>query len=296
MGGAVVTVPADFDASQRSAVLAAAAAGGLGPNVRLLHEPVAAAIAHGVGGRREAPGGGATTPTPIFRLSPPPPDELVLVVDLGGGTLDVAIVDCFEGMLEVVACAGDAALGGDDWDAALADWLSSQHPVAAALAAVGARSPTARVRLLAAAEAAKIELTTAETTAAALRVMEGGPPVKVALTRARFDEVTHHLVDRVWAPLRRVADDAGVRLASRGPGAEEEAEEASSSSPGLYAPPPRTITRAILVGGRHPRPRRGGRRRSGSRGGAVVWSRSRGSRRAGGGRVRWRSRRRGRLL
>lgn len=241
IGGAVVTVPADFDDAQRAAVRAAAEAAGLGADVRLLHEPVAAAVAHGVGCRV---GGGSGAE----EGAPPPPDELVLVVDLGGGTLDVAIVDCFEGMLEVVACAGDASLGGDDWDAAVADWAASQHPVAAALAAVGGRSPAARVRLLAAAEAAKIELTTAATTSIALRVVEGGPPVKVALTRARFDEVTHHLVARVWGPIREVADAAGVRLASRGPGGGGEAEPTPSSS-APYAPPPRTITRAILVGG-----------------------------------------------
>jgi molecular chaperone DnaK (HSP70) len=207
--------------------------------VRLLHEPVAAAIAHGVGWAA------ARDPAAPPSSAPPAPDELVLVVDLGGGTLDVAIVDCFEGMMEVVGAAGDPRLGGDDFDAALADWLASQHPVAAALAAAGGRSPAARVRLLAAAEAAKIALTDAADTAVELRVVDRGPPVRVALSRTRFDEVTAKLVDRLWPVLRAAAAEAGVVLAC-------DRREAESSTPApspADAPPPRTITRAILVGG-----------------------------------------------
>jgi molecular chaperone HscA len=235
LGGAVVTVPARFTPPQLAAVRAAAAAAGLGDDVRLLHEPVAAAIAHGVGRVVEQADGSR----------PPPSDDVALVVDLGGGTLDVAIVDCFEGMMEVVGAAGDPRLGGDDFDAALADWLASQHPVAAALAAAGGRSPAARVRLLAAAEAAKIALTDAADTAVELRVVDRGPPVRVALSRTRFDEVTAALVDRLWPVLRAAAAEAGVVLAcDRG-----EAETSAPAPSPSYAPPPRTITRAILVGG-----------------------------------------------
>jgi len=235
LGGAVVTVPARFTPPQLAAVRAAAAAAGLGDDVRLLHEPVAAAIAHGVGRVVEQADGSR----------PPPSDDVALVVDLGGGTLDVAIVDAFEGMLEVVGAAGDASLGGDDWDAALADWLATQHPVAAALAAAGGRAPGARVRLLAAAEAAKVALSAADGADAELRLVDGAPPVRVALSRARFDSLTAHLTARLWPVLERAAAEAGVALVA-GP---EGPRAAPPPSTDRFAPAPRTVTRVILVGG-----------------------------------------------
>lgn len=236
LGGAVVTVPARFAAPQLAAVRAAAAAAGLGDDVRLLHEPVAAAIAHGVGRVAAQVGGG-----------PPPPiaDDVVLVVDLGGGTLDVAIVDAFEGMLEVVSAAGDAALGGDDWDAALADWLATQHPVAAALAAAGGRAPGARVRLLAAAEAAKVALSGADGASVELRLVDGAPPVRVAITRDRFESLTAHLTARLWPVLERAAAEAGVALAAGAEGPKPPPPAAADR----FAPPPRAVTRVVLVGG-----------------------------------------------
>jgi len=230
--------------------------------------------------------------------------------------LDVAIVDAFEGMLEVIGSSGDGRLGGDDWDSALAAWLAGQHPVAAALAAVGgsAGSAGARVRLLAAAEEAKKALTGSEETSVEIRLVQGdagkgtnhggggegangseggggaraaaaakssvaaarselarvaasAPPVaKVALSRQRFEHITAHLTKRLWKPLREAAAEAGVELADDGRGddggggggggEEEKASSTSSSSSkkknnsnDRYAPSPRRITRAILVGG-----------------------------------------------
>ncbi|KAG2493563.1 hypothetical protein HYH03_008377 [Edaphochlamys debaryana] len=157
---AVITVPADYGPRQRRAVLEAAEAAGL-QRVTLLKEPIAAAMAYGFG-------------------SSEVPYEVLLVVDLGGGTLDIAVLEAFDGILEVLATSGDAALGGDDFTAAVADWLSSRQRGgspsgsssghrdgasggggSAAAESRGPASAGARAALLAAAEGAKLALSAA---------------------------------------------------------------------------------------------------------------------------------------
>jgi molecular chaperone DnaK (HSP70) len=316
VSAAVITVPARHSPAQLAATEAAAAAAGL-TAVRLIPEPVAAAVAYGIGGGAAA----AASAAAITDALPPPPDPTtdatVLVVDVGGGTTDVAVVDAFEGMLEVLAAGGDARLGGGDWDAALADWLAAQHPVAALLAGAAAAaagddsgvkaaaagvarmigraaasvkaggrggggrgsqeepSPSsassstppppsssttphilhgggsAALGLRAAAEAAKVALSSADSTDVELRLVPGGPAARVALSRARFDALTAPLVDRVVALVEATAAEAGVELAGVGrPPSPPSAPGAASTAADLkYAPPPRTITHAILVGG-----------------------------------------------
>jgi len=316
---AVITVPARYTPAQLKATEAAGRAAGL-QAVRLVPEPVAAAVAYGIGSAAAAP------PSPSSASSSAATDgggcaggdATVLVVDVGGGTTDVAVVEAFEGMLEVLGAAGDSRLGGGDFDAAVADWLAAQHPVAALLAgaaaaaagdeggvaaaAVGVARMLSRVagrvqgggglraglsgadvwasadeedeegggllppspsssahatagggaaalRLRGAAEAAKVTLSSSDQAAVELRLVPGGPVARVALSRARFDQLTAPLVARVVGLVTAAAAEAGVALEG---GGGDKASPPPPSSPGggdKYAPPPRRITHAILVGG-----------------------------------------------
>jgi hypothetical protein len=194
---AVLAVPARFNDAQRQATLAAAEAAGLRV-LRLINEPTAAALAYGFGceqagvhGRREQPGssGGGSGD----ECDDDEEEELVLVYDLGGGTLDVSLLDVGSGVFEVLASCGDARLGGDDFDAELARWLRDQP-------GGGAAAPTA---LLALAEAAKVALSEEEAVAVALA---GG--IAATLTRELLETRCAHLLQRCAAPLHRVLQDA----------------------------------------------------------------------------------------
>ena len=217
---AVVTVPARFPAAARAATLEAAAAAGLA-RVALLQEPVAAAMAFGYGKPYEA--------------------ETILVFDLGGGTYDVSLLDSFEGIVEVIATGGDAALGGDDYDRALCALLlerfccgggggggGEQAAAAAAAAAKAlAAAPAAAAELLAAAEAAKVALSAAEQVAvrlppaAAAALAAAGVEVpaagEVTVTRADLARATAALRARLWPPLAGVAEECKVAFAADGP-------------------------------------------------------------------------------
>jgi len=122
--GAVITVPAYFDEAQRQATKDAAQLAGLNV-LRLINEPTAAAIAYGLDNQSEG---------------------LFAVYDLGGGTFDVSLLRLTRGVFEVVATGGDSALGGDDYDRCLADWLLAQAPQAPALSASGRASLLAQAR------------------------------------------------------------------------------------------------------------------------------------------------------
>lgn len=179
---AVIGVPAYFDAAARAATLDAAARAGL-PTARLVREPVAAALGYGV--RASA-------------------DETILVVDVGGGTTDVSLLEVGGGVVEVLSTGGDAALGGDDWDAALAASLAAAH---LAPAGVDARSPSVAGPLRSAAEAAKRALSAAPSVTLTLAPPgPDGTPLRLPAT------VDRALLDSIGAPLfRRVAkavDDA----------------------------------------------------------------------------------------
>ena len=177
--GAVITVPAYFDDAQRQATKDAAQLAGL-KVLRLLNEPTAAAVAYGLDHGSEG---------------------LYAVYDLGGGTFDISLLRLSRGVFEVVATGGDAALGGDDFDQALADWALQQ-------AGVHVAGPQDKRTVLVAARTAKEALTTLES--AELRCRIDGQDIAVAVTREGFDALTRHLIDRTLQSVRRVLRDAKV--------------------------------------------------------------------------------------
>ncbi|WP_374676400.1 Fe-S protein assembly chaperone HscA [Ideonella sp.] len=179
--GAVITVPAYFDDAQRQATKDAAQLAGLNV-LRLINEPTAAAVAYGLENGSEG---------------------LYAVYDLGGGTFDISLLRLQRGVFEVVATGGDAALGGDDVDHALADWAAAQ-------AGWQPASPHDRRSLLVAARAAKEALTASPDTTMRWRTA-AGQAASVALDRAQLDRLTHPLLQRTVAAVRKVLRDARVR-------------------------------------------------------------------------------------
>ena len=179
--GAVITVPAYFDDAQRQATKDAAARAGLNV-LRLLNEPTAAAVAYGLDSGNEG---------------------VYVVYDLGGGTFDVSVLRLSRGVFEVVATAGDPVLGGDDFDALLADWFAT---------ATGGWRAAERAALLAAARRAKEALTDAEHVAMHCTRHDGGTE-SLRLTRAEFERLTGGRVERTLGPVRRALRDARLRPA-----------------------------------------------------------------------------------
>jgi molecular chaperone HscA len=177
--GAVITVPAYFDDAQRQATKDAAELAGL-KVLRLINEPTAAALAYGLDNGSEG---------------------LYLIYDLGGGTFDVSLLRLSRGVLEVVATGGDSALGGDDFDRALASWALAR----AGLTAVTARDKQA---MLTAARTAKEALTGADKVIVAAALSTGS--LEVTVERAAFDAATRPLVERTTGVVRKVLRDARV--------------------------------------------------------------------------------------
>ncbi len=180
--GAVVTVPAYFDDAQRQATKDAAQLAGLNV-LRLINEPTAAAIAYGLENGSEG---------------------MYAVFDLGGGTFDISLLRLSAGVFEVVATGGDSALGGDDFDHALADWALAQ-------AGLSAESPQDKRAVLVAARAAKEKLSSADHTTLACPISgrNGGPTeLSVRVTRDQYDAITLHLVSRTVTILRKLLRDA----------------------------------------------------------------------------------------
>jgi len=181
LSGAVITVPAYFDDAQRQATKDAGRLAGL-QVLRLLNEPTAAAVAYGLDKKAEG----------IFAI-----------YDLGGGTFDISILRLNRGVFEVLATAGDSALGGDDMDHAIADWMARQAGVDVASDRRSAR------RLLRDARAAKQALSQSEETG--LRVLRPDDSVwQGKLTRADMHVLVDPLIERTAAPCRRVMRDAGI--------------------------------------------------------------------------------------
>jgi molecular chaperone HscA len=178
---AVITVPAYFNDAQRQATKDAARLAGINV-LRLLNEPTAAAVAYGLDHAAEG----------VFAI-----------YDLGGGTFDISILRLSRGVFEVLATNGDSALGGDDFDQCIVEWL---------LAQTNSATPDARTarRLLAEARTAKEALTTQ---AQVELVVPGtnGTAQTVRLTRATFDEITHELVQKTLQPVRKALRDAGLK-------------------------------------------------------------------------------------
>ena len=187
---AVITVPAYFNDSQRQATKDAGKIAGLDV-LRIVNEPTAASLAYGVD-----KGG----------------EHTVLVFDLGGGTFDVSILELSEGMVEVQATSGDTHLGGDDFDHAVMNWMVEEFKKENGID-LSADKMSAQ-RLLEAAEKAKIELSSMMETPINLPFITAdatGPKhLDLKLTRAKFDELTHDLVERTMGPTRQAMSDAGL--------------------------------------------------------------------------------------
>ena len=178
--GAVITVPAYFDEGQRQATKDAAQLAGLNV-LRLISEPTAAAIAYGLDNASEG---------------------VYAVYDLGGGTFDISILRLTQGVFEVIATGGDSALGGDDYDHALADFVIAKTGVALA-------SDDDRATMLVAARMAKEALTAGASTT--FEVALAGADVRLDLARAQFDAATRPLTDRTIAAVRKALRDARLK-------------------------------------------------------------------------------------
>ncbi|WP_438484075.1 molecular chaperone DnaK [Streptomyces sp. S186] len=190
---AVVTVPAYFNDSQRTATKEAGEIAGL-KVLRIVNEPTAAALAYGLDKEN---------------------DQTILVFDLGGGTFDVSLLEIGEGVVEVKATNGDTHLGGDDWDQRIVDHLTKQFKNAYGIDLAQDKMATQRLRE--AAEKAKIELSAASETTVNLPYLSASPegPLHLdeKLTRAQFEQMTADLLDRCKAPFHNAIDDAGIKVA-----------------------------------------------------------------------------------
>ncbi len=187
---AVITVPAYFNDSQRQATKDAGKIAGLDVK-RIINEPTAAALAYGVDKEE---------------------DQKIMVYDLGGGTFDVSILDIGEGIIEVLATAGDTHLGGDDFDQRIMDYLASEFKKENGIDLTSDK--VAMQRLKEAAEKAKIELsgvTTSNVNLPYITADATGPKhLDVTLTRAKFNELTADLVEKTMVPVRQAMRDADL--------------------------------------------------------------------------------------
>ncbi|GGW51894.1 molecular chaperone DnaK [Streptomyces xantholiticus] len=189
---AVVTVPAYFNDSQRTATKEAGEIAGL-KVLRIINEPTAAALAYGLDKENE---------------------QTVLVFDLGGGTFDVSLLEIGEGLVEVKATNGDTHLGGDDWDQRIVDHLVQQFKNGYGIDL--SKDKMALQRLREAAERAKVELSSATETTINLPYItasaEGPLHLEEKLTRAQFQQLTSDLLERCKAPFHNAIKDAGISL------------------------------------------------------------------------------------
>ncbi len=189
---AVITVPAYFDDAQRTATKEAGQIAGL-EVLRIINEPTAAALAYGLDKEEK--------------------DQTVLVFDLGGGTFDVSILEIGEGVFEVKSTSGNTQLGGDDWDQKVIDWLVKTFKDTEGVDL--SNDKMALQRLKEAAEKAKIELSSVQETQVNLPFItatsEGPKHLDLKLTRAKFNELTHDLVEKCRGPFEAAIKDAGLK-------------------------------------------------------------------------------------
>jgi molecular chaperone DnaK len=187
---AVITVPAYFTDSQRQATKDAGKIAGL-EVLRIINEPTAAALAYGVDKESE---------------------QKIMVYDLGGGTFDVSILDIGDGVLEVLATAGNNRLGGDDFDQRIIDWMADEFKKDTGIDLHGDKM--AMQRLKEAAEKAKIELSGVATTTISQPYITAdatGPKhLELTLSRAKFNDLTRDLVEATMGPVRQALSDAGL--------------------------------------------------------------------------------------
>ncbi len=190
---AVITVPAYFSDAQRQATKDAGKIAGLEVK-RIINEPTAAALSYGLDNERE---------------------QKIMVYDLGGGTFDVSIIEIGDGIIEVLATAGDNKLGGDDFDNVITDYMLSEFKSKEGVDL--SSDKMAMQRLKEAAEKAKKELSSSTTTNINLPFItataEGPKHFDMDLTRAKFDELTAHLVDKTSGPVQTALKDAGLTAA-----------------------------------------------------------------------------------
>ena len=188
---AVITVPAYFTDAQRQATKDAGKIAGLDVK-RIINEPTAAALAYGVDKEQS---------------------QKIMVYDLGGGTFDVSILDIDDGVIEVLATAGNNRLGGDDFDECIMKWMVSEFKRTDNVDLSGDK--VAMQRLKEAAEKAKIELSGVTTTNINLPFItadaNGPKHLDMTLTRAKFNELTADLVERTMTPVRKALADAGLK-------------------------------------------------------------------------------------
>ena len=193
---AVITVPAYFNDAQRQATKDAGRIAGLEVK-RIINEPTAAALAYGLDNEKE---------------------QKIMVYDLGGGTFDVSVIEIGEGVIEVLSTAGNNRLGGDDFDQKIVDYIIRDFKAANGVDLSADKMALQRVKE--AAEKAKKELSTATTTNINLPFISmnaSGPlHLDMNLSRAKFDELTHDLVEKTAEPVRRALSDAGLSASELG--------------------------------------------------------------------------------
>ena len=193
---AVITVPAYFNDAQRQATKDAGKIAGLDVK-RIINEPTAAALAYGLDNEKE---------------------QKIMVYDLGGGTFDVSIIEIGDGVIEVLATAGNNRLGGDDFDEKVTEFMLADFKAKEGVDL--SNDKMALQRLKEAAEKAKIELSSATTTNINLPFItatDTGPKhFDMNITRAKFDELTHALIEKTAEPVRRALSDAGISASDLG--------------------------------------------------------------------------------
>ena len=193
---AVITVPAYFNDAQRQATKDAGKIAGLDVK-RIINEPTAAALAYGLDNEKE---------------------QKIMVYDLGGGTFDVSIIDIGDGVIEVLSTNGDTHLGGDDFDQKIIDWMLAEFKSAEGVDLSGDKM--AMQRLKEAAEKAKKELSSSTTTNINLPFItataEGPKHLDLNLSRAKFEELVHDLIERTAIPVQNAMKDAGLTNADLG--------------------------------------------------------------------------------
>ena len=236
---AVITVPAYFNDAQRQATKDAGTIAGLDV-VRIINEPTAACLAFGVDTNKSGK---------------------VLVFDLGGGTLDVSILDIGDGTFEVLSTSGDTQLGGDDWDHAIADWIQAQIKIQNG---VDLTDKMARQRFLDAAERAKIELSSSVETTISLPFigMSSFGPInfETTLTRAKFQDLTRPLLERCKVPMEKAMHDAGLSYSdladilmiggsTRMPAVQEMVKQVSGRSINLSVNPDEAVSAGAAIQG-----------------------------------------------
>ena len=203
---AVITVPAYFNDAQRQATIDAAQIAGFDPEweiedpktakkikqrMRIINEPTAASLAYGMEKKK---------------------NEKIAVFDLGGGTFDISILDVAEGVFEVKAVNGDTHLGGDDWDEVIINWIAEEFKKEQGIDL--RKDAMAMQRLKEAAERAKKDLSQQATTEINLPFItadsSGAKHLQMSLTRAKFEQMTEHLIERCRQPVMRALKDAGL--------------------------------------------------------------------------------------